>query len=326
VIGTEAKAKETPPRDAGGKAECLSRVRDAVTTGSSSGDKVGPPAPRIEYLPGMETPAGALLAEPAASLRLMSEQEFKLRQAEWQPEPSDPQHVLSASVTILELNLALAAINEAVHEVGAKTLAQALAQIDRIMTLAATIARLDLARVLEENAHLLPPLPPFWNHADRPAGVETSLVVRHVHSLVAYCPIEHLEAHAKQVSRPDLGHRCRVAYDALEAFVRRSGTPHDDVARTAGRAYAEGRLSLDEVCSLLGYDRSDAVAFLEGHGFCRNAEAISMREDERAHALEMIRQERLSRAKPGAVGLAEREVIASQRIEGVDARPWVPRS
>jgi hypothetical protein len=271
----------------------------------------------------METRAGVLLAEPAESLRVLSEQEFKLRATEWQP--MDPEVELTLSARILELNLALAALNEAVHEVGARTLAQTLAQIDRVMEVAAGISRLDLGRVLQENAEVLPRSQPFANHADRPAGADMNLVVRHVRSLLGYCPIEHLEELAPQVGKPELGHRCRVAFDALAAFVRRNAKPQDHVTRTVGRAYTEGRLSLAEVCSVLGIGRADAIAFLESHGFCRNLDAISLSEDERDEVLDNIRKARLSGPET-APDLADRDIIATQRIEGIDARPWVRQS
>jgi hypothetical protein len=272
----------------------------------------------------MESQAGLLLADQAASLRLVSQEELKLREADL--EDFDPELVHRGSVGILEFQLVCASLNEAAAELGVRTLAQAFAKLDRIVSLAGSIARLDVAVVLQENAHLLPKPAPFSNHADRPAGADLGLVVRYVRSLVGFCPIEHLEQLGKDFDQPDLAHRCRVAFDALVAFTRRNDASHDEAARTVGRAYAEGRLSLDEVSTLLGHSRTDAVAFLEEHGFCRDAGALGLADDERNAILAAAREERLRRAGGEIHGLAEREVAASQRIEGVDARPWLPRT
>ena len=272
----------------------------------------------------MEHIAGSLFAEPSASLRLMVDQEFELRRAEAQM--VEPAEMLALSARVLELNLVFAGINEAVHETGAKTVSQAVAQIARIMTLASTITRLDLSRVFKENANILPKMPERWTpHSDHPAAVSVDVVVRSVRSLLAYCPIERLEDVAESTGITDLGHRCRIAYDGLAAFSRRNDPRNSTAARTVGRAYAEGRLSLVEVCSVLDASPSDAAAFLQDQGFCRSPNVIPLGDAERKDILSKARQDRLARRGKPAANLVSRDVIASQRIEGVDARPWIPR-
>jgi hypothetical protein len=64
---------------------------------------------------------------------------------------------------------------------------------------------------------------------------------------------------------------------------------------------------------------------LESHGFCRNLDAVSLSDDERTEVLRKIREARLRRTE-AVVDLADREVIATQRIEGIDARTWVRQS
>lgn len=258
----------------------------------------------------------------------MTEQEFELRREA--VEPAEPNAVLSAWARVLEFSLAMAAMEEAVHELGPRTVAEALKQSDRILALAAGIARLDLTRVFEENAGWLPQHPAgAWTHADQPAGADLSKMVRSVDSLLTACPLEMLESLeeiAQTNALADLGHRCRVAHEGLQAFAHRNNSRHDAGARVVGRAYAEGRLSLAEVAAVLRISSSDAVAFLETNGFCRSPETIALSGDERQRILASIREDRLKRAgKPEATALVSRSVIASQRIEGVDARPWVPR-
>jgi hypothetical protein len=258
----------------------------------------------------------------------MTDQEFELRREAI--EPAAPSAVLTRWVRMLEFGLTVAALEEAMHEIGPRTVADALKQIDRILALAAGIARLDLARVFEENADWLPKhAAGAWIHADQPPGTDLAVMVRSVDSLLTFCPIEMLES-IEEVARAnalaDLGHRCRVAYEGLQAFVHRNNSRHDAGARVVGRAYAEGRLSLAEVAAVLRVSSSDAVAFLETNGFCRSLETIALPDDERQRILAKIREDRLKRGgKPDATALVARSVIASQRIEGVDARPWVPR-
>lgn len=155
------------------------------------------------------------------------------------------------------------------------------------------------------------------------------MMVRSVSSLLTFCPTEMLESFeelAQANALADLGHRCRIAHEGLQAFAHRNNSRHDAGARVVGRAYAKGRLSLAEVAAVLRISSSDAVAFLETSGFCRSPETIALPGDERQRILASIREDRLKRAgKPEATALVSRSVIASQRIEGVDARPWVPR-
>jgi hypothetical protein len=89
------------------------------------------------------------------------------------------------------------------------------------------------------------------------------VALRGVRALLAQCPIQYLEGLADRTGRADLGHRCRLAYDSLLAFARRNDPHHDRATRTAGHAYAGGRLSLSEVCAVPDVTPSDAVAFLE---------------------------------------------------------------
>lgn len=85
---------------------------------------------------------------------MLTQQEFELRREA--SEPAEPGTLLTALARALELNLAVAAFREAMHEIGPRTVAEAMKQIDRILALATGIARLDLTRVFEENAGRFP--------------------------------------------------------------------------------------------------------------------------------------------------------------------------
>ena len=94
---------------------------------------------------------------------------------------------------------------------------------------------------------------------------------------------------------------------------------------TAGHIYAEGRASIDEVASMLARDVPDVVALLEERGYRRTIDELRLSDEERASRLAQIRDERISRqGEPREDrSLAARDTIASQRIEGIDARPWL---
>lgn len=67
------------------------------------------------------------------------------------------------------------------------------------------------------------------------------------------------------------------------------------------------------------------MAQLEDHGYRRSVEGLRLSEEAKQQRLAAIREERRARnGAPGALpDLVRREVIASQRIEDVDARPWL---
>ncbi len=77
---------------------------------------------------------------------------------------------------------------------------------------------------------------------------------------------------------------------------------------------------------MMGVPTEDAVVWLETNGFSRPLEVIRLPADERRERLAAITVRRTA----GAVSSQDdedgirREVLASQRIEDVDARPWLP--
>ena len=93
----------------------------------------------------------------------------------------------------------------------------------------------------------------------------------------------------------------------------------------AGEAYADGRLSLDHAVDALQMHRADVVALFEEMGFTRSLDMIRLDADERTRLLAAIRKDRMQRsgAAVTSLDLAKRSVVATQRIEGVDARPWI---
>lgn len=84
---------------------------------------------------------------------------------------------------------------------------------------------------------------------------------------------------------------------------------------------------MDDVAVFLRMQVPDAVALLEAEGYGRSVEQLRLSQEEETARYAAIRRERLERAgRPVSDdALVVREVIASQRIAGIDARPWLAR-
>jgi hypothetical protein len=95
---------------------------------------------------------------------------------------------------------------------------------------------------------------------------------------------------------------------------------------SVGQAYAEGRLQVADVARSLNVRRSDAAALLESRGYFRAKKTIELQPDEREAIFDRIRADRIARCgRPSpSDDLIHRDMIASQRLEGVDARAWIP--
>ncbi len=86
-------------------------------------------------------------------------------------------------------------------------------------------------------------------------------------------------------------------------------------------------MHLRDAATLLQLSTSDAVFELEQNGFSRSLAAVELDEQTRTDIYDRLRRQRLARASGPLVNpdLVERDVIASERIEGVDARAWIRR-
>ena len=157
--------------------------------------------------------------------------------------------------------------------------------------------------------------------------IDWSQVVRSFDAIIAECPIEHIEELGRRIDQPHLAYRARSSYDALRAFVRRHDPDRAEAMRIVGEQYRRGHIRLRDAARLLGMSTSDTVFELEENGFCRAATAITLTEADREVVYQRLRTRRLHREDPPTVDdeLVERDVVASERIEGVDARAWIRR-
>jgi hypothetical protein len=282
--------------------------------------------------------ATTYLVEPRASLKLMTRRETAWREAyaahlasanQTGPSRYELTTLFERAVSALELHLGCAAFYEALHELRVETFADMPPHVGRALDIASKMARVDVRSVLRESQNQPPAGPPSQTPMDGRIVNVVAVMLRASRAMLVHVPLEALALISRDQDFTELWHRLVTAYESLTAFVRRGDpAPTAEAMRVAGRAYVDGRLALDEVASLLDVSREDAVALLEAQGYCRTAERVQLLPEQRAATLRAIREERLTRGGTpiASSALVRREVIASQRIEGVDARPWLPRS
>jgi len=280
--------------------------------------------------PAMQLSGPGLVYERRAPFKIIAEEENKLRKLDLDDASrTDPREAAEQALVhwtrALELSLLFASLHDAILELGLRTVADLIRESGRVDALVVTLSRLEVRRVLEDNADALRPYARLQPHADEPATIDTETVVRSVRSLLLHCPIEQLERVGRNHALAELAHRLRLAFDGLRAFVARRSHPEQDAVSAAGRVYAEGRATIDEVAAMLGIEVPDVVALLEEQGFRRSVDDLRLSDDDRRDRLQRIRDDRLARGGKPMPSHARvvRDVIASQRIEGIDARPWL---
>lgn len=284
--------------------------------------------------------AAAFLMEPGRSLQNLVTRERDLKvqyiNVAVHPVRSTPrrglsrpqlQELISGTAEVLELTLAVAGFAEAALDLGIRGSAETLPRFEEVRGLARTMIGFDpvetVAKWAAENSVLT-----AADRGDPPAfdwESTRSTMLANARSLVTGIPIDVVVAMGSVIDRPEDSHRCRVAFDALRAFLRRTDPSAQAAVKAAGRAYAEGRLALNEVAHLLDLSTTDAVALLEDHGFKRPLSVIALDDEERAVRLAKIREDRLRRGgKPAPTSaFVDRDVAATQRIEQIDARQWL---
>jgi hypothetical protein len=114
--------------------------------------------------------------------------------------------------------------------------------------------------------------------------------------------------------------RCHFIASRLRQLVARSDAMNP-ILKTLGMAYAEGRVSLTELGSATGLAPEDLIPELERLGYHRQLAAIRLSDEERRARLQALAGAKSPPTlDPDHV---RRDVIATHRIEGVDARGWL---
>lgn len=132
---------------------------------------------------------------------------------------------------------------------------------------------------------------------------------------------------ARESNQDEIAHRIQTGAEHIQAIYNRLHAPTSPQFSIAAVAYANGSIEMDVAAKLLGLSRSDLAAALEDHGFARPPEVVTLDNAHRTSILARLRAERMKRSgRPHLDSdLVARDVIATQRIEGIDARRWLPR-
>jgi hypothetical protein len=238
-------------------------------------------------------------------------------------EAEPPLSLLEKSAVVLETLVLVAAIHEALAVRGRRWSELSPAVVEEIDPIVQERSGLDPETVFADFVRL------FGKPQSQPARVDIAedMLVRALRGAVEQCPIDYLEEIARPIGRERFGHRCRIAYDAIRAFVRRHDPAQQEQLRVAGEAFKAGKLSLIEVAKLLEVHPVDAVALLEEHGYDRSLATLALTDEEREAVYSRMRADRLARRGEPAWTheSVARETVASERIEGVDARRWIHR-
>lgn len=282
-------------------------------------------------MPSLET-----VFEPAASFELFATQEGRLRDGYLRLEDSDDsihmgadeaEWMVSTSAVVLELFLIGACTTEALEEMGITEPEAIRARRSEWIARVKDVCDLDPIAVSTDVKR-------YFGHAPTAAAanstakrVTTRGLVRQIRSVLEMCPLHLIERTATEHAIEAVGYRCRRAFEGLQAFVLRNDSRLKERLQVVGREYVRGLLSPDQVALLLDVGADDAVSILQSHGYARSLRAISMSPDEETDALQQIRADRIKRKGVFAfsVGDVARDVIASERLEGIDARRWIPR-
>ncbi len=186
---------------------------------------------------------------------------------------------------------------------------------------------LDPVSVVEGVRDFIPPV------EDLPATTalpSTEIVVRAIGSIVNSCPENRLRELALAAGLGLKWHRAEVALRCLRIFLLKNDLDSQRRVDMLGELYQLGRLDIPYIAEFLNASIGDTVSILEDRGFARSLDVVALPTAERSAKLRSIRRDRIQR-EDGSVAHAfpeyvDRAVIASERIEGIDARPWLIRT
>lgn len=242
--------------------------------------------------------------------------------------------VLRDAAEILELHEVLCAFFEAKGALGSEAFRD-VNDVHRIAELCHALTGLDVGSVLRSGERFFPKADTRTKAADHAADESSERspdqleddLLGVASSAVAFCEMKDIDDVAESIGRRDLAHRCRLAREWLRSFVFRRGAPQAEQIKAAGHAYAQGRLSIQEVATVIGVSVDEALILLEQYGYFRAGDAVRLLPDERKKVLSRLRAERLARDGAPSLdrSLVVREVVSSHRIEDLDARPWLPK-
>lgn len=212
----------------------------------------------------------------------------------------------------LRTDLAILSFVEALHSLSATSVSAARTLSARVLERAHLIAGFDVRPFLSSVADSA-----VSPAADGDLQVERVREVfsRHVLASLAAFPAEEVKALTSQLDDAETAHRIFQDAQKLAGIARRADDIWSHRFKDAGALFLEGRIEIADLARLWGRAPEEVAAEFERLGFVRSLEAIELGEAERNRRLAQI-----SRAGAVSRALVARDVIASQRIEGIDAR------
>lgn len=241
-------------------------------------------------------------------------------------DPNLPGGLEQVSIALDAILFALAGA-EAASEVGLTRLEEIESNKDKWFQVFSALVGVPLE---ERVRAIIAKHPEIQNSSHSPVGsiADVLAIVRTIAEMVMrLADSEQVERLIAEEPDPNIAHRVRESLTQLRYVLRRlTSSQANHRLLVAGRAYSEGRLTLREVGRLLCTTAEDTIASLEEHGFSRQPDVIKLTNEDRKAALSDIAQHLVKRqsAERDHLDLLWREVVASQRIEGVDARSWKP--
>ncbi len=293
-------------------------------------------------MPAESVLSSAVLRHPRKSLRVMLDTEHELKRSYVETvagigaaeKHADLEYressraFLMLSVDGLELQLAIAAMVEASIDLKTTTPQDLQQQAPRIKRIADGRTGLDVLQIFAKHQRDLQRLVGADETSDTRFDLEAlrTVMLKIVGSVVQAVPLDVLEKIANEFEEPALGHRCHMAVAGLKALLRRHAPERNAQVDIVGRLFAEGKMTLADASTLLGVPRADVAAWFEESGHSRALSVIALSSEDRAERLKKVsaRRQASGANPPLDRDLVRRDAIASQRIEDVDARQWLP--
>jgi hypothetical protein len=242
-----------------------------------------------------------------------------------EPQGDSARRFIQAMSALLDFVYVSAVCVESAHRQGAKTLRDTVAMSDAICHEAQALTSLHPLEVMRENPALIAQVTEARMPSLEDPIPDLAAIVSASDAMVRAFPEKELTDLLSKVAIPEIGARIQVTLDGIRRFIKRNDPWMDQRLKLVGPEYAAGRLEIAGAALVLELTVPDTVAKLEECGYARALEHIELSADERNRFYQALRSDRLARngkPAPSSATIA-RDVIATQRIESVDARSWV---
>jgi hypothetical protein len=222
--------------------------------------------------------------------------------------------VLRLFVSNVRLDIAMLSLAEALHQANVTTLQEVPSVAKTIRETANRLAGFDVMVMFGST-------PPgggeFAELESFDIGKLRAALVESVVAKLEAAPLSVVLKVARDLDEPEIQHEVEQYFERLQAALRRADAKWDEKLRGAGLLFLEGKVEVGEIARLLDFQPFDLAFEFERLGYHRPPERLVLSGDARDRLLTQIEN---WRGEGRSVRLVERDVIASQRIEGIDAR------